>query len=535
MSTIAFETGPRNLLIAWLVSSAGLCLIACTGCQGIGLRGGDAIASIGEDDDWAHPSAKASQVPRPSLSTQRRLSDHEAAASPSMKNPLAPTSTNPPSSIPSTAKPPTPLEPLANTSAASATNIIATPQTEVDIDGALDGLPAPYRDLLKRQLAAANVQTPATQTTSKPPAEVAASELTTASADEQKAPSKSVSIRLSDNDDPKQESSTSVPTEANPTKEATAIAQATTPKSAAPSTMAADVQTASVQVPATPTTPSNPVLQAAAITEKGSNSPSTSAAVPSHSSSLPQLPPAVSEKPNPASWNQSLASAIEMLEKQIKEQPSGDEALRLHQELTLRMLYVSIRKLDNAMRPIDGISEHENEYYRNQMMALYEASNPDAMPARTKHLTLVMNSQREATNHLAAASNLEVRGTSFCTEVERYGVFTKFPKYQFLPDQEVLLYCELENVATRKVRDGFESQLQGSYEIIDNQGRAVAVQILPMEPDICQNLRRDYFIVYKIYMPQQIASGAYKLRLTIEDMNARKVGQASLDFQIKKQ
>lgn len=535
MSTIAFETGPRNLIIVWLLGGAGLCLIACTGCQGIGLRGGDAIASIGEDDDWAHPSAKASQVPRPSLSTQRRLSDHETASSPGMKNPLAPTSTNTPTSIPSTAKPPTPLEPLANTSAASTSNIIATPQTEVDIDGALEGLPAPYRDLLKRQLAAANLQAPATQTTSKPAAEVAAADLTTSSEDEPKAPSKSVSIRLSDNDNSKPESNTTNttnPTEANPPKEATALAQSTTPKSAAPSAVGTDVQTASVQ---TPTPSSNAVLQAAAITEKVSSAPSTNGAVPAHSSSIPQLPPAANEKPTPASWSQSIASAIEMLEKQIKEQPSGDEALRLHQELTLRMLYVSVRKLDNAMRPIDGISEHENEYYRNQMLALFEASNPDAMPARTKHLTLVMNSQREATNHLAAASNLEVRGTSFCTEVERYGVFTKFPKYQFLPDQEVLLYCELENVATRKVRDGFESQLQGSYEIIDNQGRAVAVQILPMEPDICQNLRRDYFIVYKIYMPQQIAPGAYKLRLTIEDMNARKVGQASLDFQIKKQ
>jgi hypothetical protein len=168
------------------------------------------------------------------------------------------------------------------------------------------------------------------------------------------------------------------------------------------------------------------------------------------------------------------------------------------------------------------------------MLALYEASNPDAMPVRSRHWSIVMNSQREATNHLAAASNLEVKSLAFCTEVERYGVVTKFPKTQFQADQEVLLYCEIENVAAEKVRNGFETQLQGSYEIMDSQGRKIADQLLPMEPELCQNHRRDYFIVYKIYMPPQIAIGNYQLRLTIEDMKARKFGQSQLEFSIKK-
>jgi hypothetical protein len=129
---------------------------------------------------------------------------------------------------------------------------------------------------------------------------------------------------------------------------------------------------------------------------------------------------------------------------------------------------------------------------------------------------------------------LEIKSLAFCTEVERYGVVTKFPKSQFQADQEVLLYCEIENVSAEKIRTGFETQLQGSYEIIDGQGRKVADQLLPMEPELCQNHRRDYFIVYKIYMPQQIASGSYQLKLTIEDMKAHKWGQSQLDFQIKK-
>jgi hypothetical protein len=222
------------------------------------------------------------------------------------------------------------------------------------------------------------------------------------------------------------------------------------------------------------------------------------------------------------------------LEKQRETSPAADENLRLHQELTLRMLYASLRKPEEAMQPISGLSDEENEYYRNQMLALIEASNPDAMPVRSRHLSLVMDSQRKATGFLAAASNLEVRNISFCTDVERYGVVTKFPKYQFKPDDEVLLYCEVENVSALPVKDGFESQLQGSYEILDANGNRIVEQTLPMEPDVCQNVRRDYYMVYRIFMPQQISPGNYKLRLTIEDLKARKYGQSTLDLQIKK-
>jgi hypothetical protein len=235
------------------------------------------------------------------------------------------------------------------------------------------------------------------------------------------------------------------------------------------------------------------------------------------------------------SWRQALSQTIEQLEKQLSDTPSSDDSLRLSNEVTLRMLYVCQRRLKDAMQPIERLTDDENEYFKHQMQAFYEASNPDAMPVRSRHWSLVMNSQREATNQLAAVSNLEVKSIAFCTDVEQYGVFTKFPKTQFQADQQVLLYCEIENVASSRVnKDGYESQLQGSYEIIDSQGRKVADQLLPVATETCQNHRRDYFIAYKIYLPQQIPLGNYQLRLTIEDMKARKFGQSQIDFQIKK-
>jgi hypothetical protein len=554
----------KRVMALWIASCCAI-PIAFTGCQAFGLRG-DAMATLGDDDDWSLPNpqagkSQASQVPRPNLAQKSRLSDRNpevVAYAPRTDESHNRKPTVTPKKLPG-------LEPIIasapSTSNLDQTEVMETSNQSVDVDSALEGLPQTYRDLMKRQLAAARlydsseIQKTATKVSLNDNDENAATEL--ASSTPKPQTKSTVSVRLSDdsiesapaNISQPQALANSAPSLALPNAiSAPAVATAATQPNAQQDP---GVQAAGGSLQA-PWSNSKGVLPASATT---TNLPM--AALPSNASSnpipsnmpnpiLPNAPlPSTSpsshlgmQEPTPANgftqWHQPLAHAIEMLEKQMREQPSSDQNLRMHQELTLRLLYVSMRKLDDALRPIDGLPDHEQEYYRHQMQALFEASNPDAMPVRSRHLSLVMNSQREATNHLAAASNLEVRSVAFCTEVERYGVITKFPKYQFTPDQEVLLYCELENVAAEQVRDGFETQLQGSYEIVDSQGRVIAEQILPMEPDICQNHRRDYFIVYKIYTPQQIAPGAYKLRLTVEDMKARKFGQSSIDLQIKK-
>jgi ParB-like chromosome segregation protein Spo0J len=246
------------------------------------------------------------------------------------------------------------------------------------------------------------------------------------------------------------------------------------------------------------------------------------------------LRPTPADTTQPTSnWNSSVGQAIEQLKEQIANASGLDENLRLSQEISLRLLSLADRKLEVAMEPIPGLTSNEQDYFRHQLQALYEAGNPDAMPVKSRRWSLVMNSQRTATQKLAAASNLEVRSLAFCTDVQGYGVMTKFPAYTFKPDQELLLYCELENVLAEAVKGGFETQLQGTYELLDDNGRRVADQLLPMEREICQNHRRDYFIIYHIYMPAQIEPGKYQMRVTIEDMKARKFGQATVDFQVQ--
>jgi len=258
--------------------------------------------------------------------------------------------------------------------------------------------------------------------------------------------------------------------------------------------------------------------------------------VVSASYSQPQSPDlSPKPEPNPATtseltWREHIYQALEQLE---KEADAASPEEQTHRAMVDRLLHLSVGDINSASEPIAGLQTHGQDFIRHSLESLYEVTNPVGNPVEIKRYSLAMLSQRKALNHLASVSNLEVHNATFCTEVDGFGVVTKFPQYNFKADQELLLYCELDNfVSTPIDGKGFETQLQGSYEVVDSSGRRVADQLLPIDSHLCRNQRRDYFIAYRIYMPQNIEPGKYQLKLTIEDLKGRKFGQSSLDFQI---
>ncbi|MFM8190130.1 MAG: hypothetical protein ACKN85_16730 [Pirellula sp.] len=238
---------------------------------------------------------------------------------------------------------------------------------------------------------------------------------------------------------------------------------------------------------------------------------------------------------DPSRWTHELNQSVVALEKLLEASTDMEPAMRMHHEMTLRLLYLAQRNLEQAKRPISDATPHEQEYLEHQLTALFHATSPDPIPSRPRHWALVASEDRHADRHLAALGSLQVSPPVFCTQVDGFGVTHKFDKNSFAPDQQVLLYCELENVTSQKVREGFETKIKGSYEIRDSQGKRIVEQALPMEPDLCSSQRRDFFLVYMIYMPQNVEPGKYELILTMEDLCGNKFGSSKTDFEIKKQ
>ena len=237
---------------------------------------------------------------------------------------------------------------------------------------------------------------------------------------------------------------------------------------------------------------------------------------------------------NPSRWSHELNQSVVALEKYLEASSDLEPAIRQHHEMTLRLLYLAQRNLESAKRPIQGANPREQEYLDHQLKALFQATNPDANPSRPRHWAQVAAEQKLADRQLSALSNLLVSPPVFCTQVDGFGATHKFDKNCFKPEQQVLLYCELEHVTSQRVREGYESRIRGTYEIRDAQGKRIVEQILPMEPDVCSSQRRDYFLVYMIYMPPNIESGKYELVLSMEDLTGNKFGTSKSEFEIKK-
>ncbi|GAB5403734.1 MAG: hypothetical protein Aurels2KO_19650 [Aureliella sp.] len=233
------------------------------------------------------------------------------------------------------------------------------------------------------------------------------------------------------------------------------------------------------------------------------------------------------------SWQDSVRTAIHSIESEITNTANPERKSLL--EKNSRLLSLTVGDLGSAMEPVPGVDKHTQQYLQHSMQAWHDVTDPAGHPESRKRATLALKSQRKATQHLAATSDLKVTQATFCTAVESFGDITEFSDFRFNPGQEVLLYFEVDNFVSLKVPDGanLETHLRGSYKIVEaDSGYPVEEQSLKEDRNVSRIPRRDYFMVYRIWMPKTIAPGKYSMKLSVEDVNGRKFGDANIDFSI---
>ncbi len=216
--------------------------------------------------------------------------------------------------------------------------------------------------------------------------------------------------------------------------------------------------------------------------------------------------------------------------------PDGEsEADRSSRLIKQRHLLVLSGNPDAAVEKIEEMSETEQEYMRHQLLGLWTMVDPNGHPIPSRRFTTALPQMREATKFAAAATDsLDVRSLAFCTGIESYGQIKTFPGNRFDAGQQVILYCEIENFSVAKTSEGFQTHLQGSYDIYNAENEKVVSQLLPADKQVSANFLRDYFIAYQMHLPQQLSAGTYRLQLTMEDVGSKKYGQSSIPFEIAK-
>jgi hypothetical protein len=228
---------------------------------------------------------------------------------------------------------------------------------------------------------------------------------------------------------------------------------------------------------------------------------------------------------------QQLAETIKAMEAEMPSNPTTSAAIAQHARL--RMLYAAAGRRDDAMRPIPAASPTAQQFLAKELEGLTAWLNAEQSPDAQQRAAEVKPVLADALGKLAELAPLCVRNLSFCTEVRSYGCTKRFEKYEFQPDQEVLLYAEIENFASESTPRGYHTLLKSSYQVFDAKGQRVADHSFAATEEHCQNCRRDFFIGYHLRLPKELAAGKYRMKLTIEDLKSRKVGRASVEFEVK--
>jgi len=224
-------------------------------------------------------------------------------------------------------------------------------------------------------------------------------------------------------------------------------------------------------------------------------------------------------------------SLLKRVSTPVEGESEADRARRL---ITARHLMVLAGNPDAAVGKIDGMTDKEQEYLRHQLLGLWTMVDPEGHPVQSRRFSSALPQLREATRYLAAATDsLEVRALAFCTEILAYGQIKPFDRSVFKPNQQVILYCEVDNFVASKVDSGYQTHLQGSYDILNADNQKVASQLLPADQQVSSNYLRDYFIAYQMHLPQNLEAGEYRLQLTMEDIEGKKYGQSSIAFKIQ--
>ncbi len=225
---------------------------------------------------------------------------------------------------------------------------------------------------------------------------------------------------------------------------------------------------------------------------------------------------------------------LEQLWNQISGGAANDPSLSLAMRKKIFLLVAG--DMNAASTPPESFTPAEKQYWMHLMRVLDLSVKLGDHPRRDRQAALVGRELREATSELESASVLDLQNATFCSSVQAFGNYVEFENATFKPNEEVVLYVEVQNFASKQRDDGkaFETDLHGAYQILDASGKRVADLDLPTEHGVCRQRRRDYFFAYRMHLPKGIDEGEYTLQLTMEDKNSGKFGQTTLKFVIRK-
>ena len=237
-------------------------------------------------------------------------------------------------------------------------------------------------------------------------------------------------------------------------------------------------------------------------------------------------------------WQADLEQLIARVERDLAsskpESTGSGQSEYLRKQAHLRLLYLMAQRQEEALTAIPGVETYEQEYWQQLIWAMSNSLDTVQFPETNERAAQTVAPLAAALRQMREQSALSIKNMTFCRKISYFGNYDRFPRNEFTPGHEVLLYTEIENFVSAPTVDGeYRTTLKSLIEITDSKGKIVWTKGFPSTEDFCRNPRRDYFHNYQFYIPEDLSTGAYVLKLTIVDELSRKRVSNSLNFVLK--
>lgn len=157
----------------------------------------------------------------------------------------------------------------------------------------------------------------------------------------------------------------------------------------------------------------------------------------------------------------------------------------------------------------------------------------------------LMDALRHAAGKAGASASPAIPAVTLCSRVEGFGVYDELPKsgdvYRWLAGRKhrAIVYAEIDSPPSRPaVKNGIrghEVKLTLDLSLWIYRASADADMLAWRRPDLratdfSRQTRRDYFITQAIELPETLAPGSYRLKVSIRDAGAGAADQAAAEF-----
>ncbi len=254
-------------------------------------------------------------------------------------------------------------------------------------------------------------------------------------------------------------------------------------------------------------------------------------AIETLASATESTPPDTSEAvvETPVGWNEQLAKTIEIFEAEASS-ANADQRHRLEQ--SLRILQSLKTSMQDSPTQLDSAESNDlKQYWEHQLNALNAImSNSVDEDQFGAAATEALKHLRIAASRLRNSADLVLKSSCFCRKVVGFGQYETFPESEFTSNQQVLVYCELENFTpmqqTASGVTNFQTKISSSFWITNEKGDMVQTTDYPVVTDNARNIRNDFFMHLPIRFGD-LPAGSYELQVEVRDFGSGKTAQLS--------